>query len=270
MGESPDAETRMGRDAKRIDHEYGMSKTAARTRPTRPNDPVIAAGKLAAIGELAAGVVHEINNPLFAILGHVEFALRDAVPGSANEERMQIIQRTGLEIKELVRSLLQFAHGGTDEYRPLIVREAFADAVELFRLTGACRNIAIVERYAGTLTEVSASPNQLKQVALALFLNAQQAMPDGGTITIEVEPCGGNVHMRVSDSGPGIDEEALEHVLEPFYTTKRSRGGTGLGLAVCNGIAHGHGGTFAARNLPGGGAQFELVLPALYPEEAAA
>jgi signal transduction histidine kinase len=260
----------MGPNAKRIDYQCGMSETAARTRPARPNDPVIAAGKLAAIGELAAGVVHEINNPLFAILGHVEFALRDAVPGSATEERMQIIQRTGLEIKELVRSLLNFAHGGTDEYQSLVVREACTEAVELFRLTGACRNIAIVERYAGALTEVSASPNQIMQVALALFLNAQQAMPDGGTVTIEVEPRGGSVHMRVSDSGPGIAEEALEHVLEPFYTTRRSRGGTGLGLAVCNGIAKGHGGTFVARNLPGGGAQFELVLPALRTEKLAA
>ncbi len=260
----------MDPDAKRIDYPYAMSETAAKTRLTRPNDPVIAAGKLAAIGELAAGVVHEINNPLFAILGHVEFALRDAVPGSATEERMRIIQRTGLEIKELVRSLLQFVHGGTDEHRTLVVREACAEAVELFRLTGAFRNIAIVERYTGTLTEVSASSNQLKQVALALFLNAQQAMPDGGTITIEVEPRGGSVHMRVSDTGPGIAEEALEHVLEPFYTTKCSRGGTGLGLAVCNGIAEGHGGTFAARNLPEGGAQFELVLPTLHAEEAAA
>lgn len=247
-----------------------MPETAARTGLTRPNDPVIAAGKLAALGELAAGVVHEINNPLFAILGHVEFALRDAEPGSATEERMQIIQRTGLEIKELVRSLLQFARGGTDEYQALVVREACAEAVELFRLTGAFRNIEIVERYIGAPTEVWASPNQLKQVALALFLNAQQAMPDGGTLAIEVEPRGGSVHMRVSDSGPGIAEEALEHVLEPFYTTKRSHGGTGLGLAVCNGIAQGHGGTFAARNLPGGGAQFELVLPALYTAKAAA
>jgi signal transduction histidine kinase len=233
----------------------------------RPTDPVITAGKFAAIGELAAGVVHEINNPLFAILGHVEFALRDAEPGSATEERMQIIQRTGLEIKELVRSLLQFARGGSDEVQPLYLRDACAEAADLFRLTGACRNIAIHERYVGAPTLVSASPNQIKQVALALFLNAEQAMPEGGTITIEINRRADGVHMWVSDSGPGIAEEALNHVLEPFYTTKQARAGSGLGLAVCNGIAEAHGGTFAARNLPERGAQFELILPA-YQEAA--
>jgi two-component system, NtrC family, sensor kinase len=259
----------MGQPAKRLDHLYGMSETAARTGPTRPSDPVIQAGKLAAIGELAAGVVHEINNPLFAILGHVEFALRDAQPGSATAERMQIIQRTGLEIKELVRSLLQFARGGSDEFRSLAVRDVCADAIRLLRLISAGRDVEIVERYLGTPTPVWASPDQLKQIVLALLLNAQQAMPEGGTVTVEVEPRGANVHMRMADTGPGIEDEAFDRIFEPFYTTKRSGTGTGLGLAVCRGIAEAHGATLTADNRPEGGAEFELVLPALSETAAA-
>jgi PAS domain S-box-containing protein len=228
---------------------------------------VLQAGKLAAIGELAAGVAHEINNPLFGILGLVEFLLRDVEPGSRSEERLLLVQQTGLEIKEIVRSLLDFARENADEQRLVALRDVWAEATELVRRASSAKGVELVERYDRERTEVMGNPNQLKQIALNLLSNAQQAMPEGGTATIEVVSAGdGTVRARISDTGPGIPNDVLPRIFEPFFTSRRDSGGTGLGLAVCHGIAKAHGGELTVSNVPGAGACFELCLPAYDPD----
>jgi PAS domain S-box-containing protein len=222
---------------------------------------LIQSGKLAAIGELASGVAHEINNPLFAILGLVEFLLRDAEEGTKAHERLLLIQQTGLEIKEIVKALLDFARERVDDHRPIYLRDVVRETVELVRRTTAVKDVEIVEQYLGEPAETVGSPNQIKQVVLNLLTNAQQAMPDGGTVTVTVEVDDDWVTASVADDGPGIAPDVLQRIFEPFFTTKRDFGGTGLGLAVSHGIAEMHGGGLIAESPPGGGATFRLRLP---------
>jgi PAS domain S-box-containing protein len=227
---------------------------------------LLESGKLAAIGQLAAGVAHEINNPLFAILGLVEFLLKDADPGTKSHERLVLVQQTALEIKEIVRALLDFAREPADVTTTMSVQEVAAQTVDLVRHTIAAKDIEIVERYGEEPTIVSGSPNQLKQVFLNLLTNAQQAMPEGGAVTVVVERRGDVVRATVSDTGPGIPEETLALIFEPFYSSKRRAGGSGLGLSISRGIAQMHGGDLATDSRAGAGASFVLTLPAVKDE----
>ena len=193
----------------------------------RLDQQLVQSGKLAAIGELAAGVAHEINNPLFAILGLTEFLLKEAEPGSKAEQRLVLIQQTGLEIKEIVRALLDFARENAEERHVVALDDVIRSTVDLIRRTNAHKAIELVDTYADDGALVSASPNQLKQIFLNLIANARQAMPNGGSVGIEVHRDGGHVIAVVSDDGPGIAPTALERIFEPFFTTKRLTGGTG-------------------------------------------
>ena len=229
---------------------------------------LVQTGKLAAIGELAAGVAHEINNPLFAILGLAEFLLKDAEPGSKVESRLQLIQQTGLEIKEIVRALLDFARERHDDVAVVSLGAVAQQTVDLVRRATSAKGIDIVERYPETPVLVEASSTQLKQVILNLVTNAQHALPDGGTIGIEVAREGGWATVAVADDGPGIPPAVVTRIFDPFFTTRRDVGGTGLGLSVSLGIAQTHGGDLDVSSVPGEGATFTLRLP-LAAEEVA-
>jgi PAS domain S-box-containing protein len=222
---------------------------------------LLQSGKLAAIGELAAGVAHEINNPLFAILGFVEFLLKDVDPGTKAHERLLLIQQTGLEIKDIVRALLDFAREPSGVFTNVELGEVVAEAVALVRRTTGAKDVEIVERFREEPLLLAGSSNQLKQIFLNLLTNAIQAMPNGGTVTVEVRRDEGFAVAVVSDTGPGIPEQVLPHVFEPFYTQKRDQGGTGLGLSVSLGIAQLHGGGLVAESRSGEGARFTLRLP---------
>jgi two-component system NtrC family sensor kinase len=238
------------------------------TETRRLERQLVQGGKLAAIGELAAGVAHEINNPLFAILGLTEFLLKEAEPGTKTHSRLELIQQTGLEIKEIVRALLDFARENAEERHVVPLQDVVEQTVELVRRTNAHKGIEIVHVHDGGDTCVSASPNQLKQIFLNLIANARQAMPDGGTIRIEVRRDGDDAVATVSDDGPGISEELLTRIFEPFFTTKRTTGGTGLGLSVSLGIAEAHGGSLTAESVQGRGGTFTVRLPLAHGDDA--
>ncbi len=227
----------------------------------RLDQQLVQSGKLAAIGELAAGVAHEINNPLFAILGLTEFLLQEAEPESKAHQRLVLIQQTGLEIKEIVRALLDFARENAEERHLVVLDDVVRSTVDLIRRTNAHKAVELVDTYNDDAALVSASPNQLKQIFLNLIANARQAMPNGGNVSIQVHRDGEHVIAVVSDDGPGIEPSALERIFEPFFTTKRLAGGTGLGLSVSLGIAESHGGTLTAASDYGRGASFTLRLP---------
>jgi signal transduction histidine kinase len=235
----------------------------------RMQQQLVQSGKLAAIGELAAGVAHEINNPLFAILGLTEFLLKEAEPGSKAVQRLELIQQTGLEIKEIVRALLDFARENAEERHVVPLEEVVQSTVDLVRRTNAHKGVELVDHYDAAFAPVSASPNQLKQIFLNLIANARQAMPNGGTVKVDVRRDADWVIASVNDDGPGIEPAVLERIFEPFFTTKRLTGGTGLGLSVSLGIAEAHGGTLTASSEPGRGATFTLRLPVCPDEDGA-
>ena len=224
-----------------------------------PYEQLVQSGKLVAIGELAAGVAHEINNPLFAILALSEFLLNELEPGSRPYERAELIHKTGLEIKEIIRGLLDFARENNDERAVLSLDDVVRQTVDLVRLTNANKGIHIVEAYEPV--QIGGSPSQLKQLVLNLLGNARQASPDGGEIHVSVRREGGEAVVTVADDGPGVDAAVRERIFEPFFTTHRHSGGTGLGLSIGLGIAQAHGGSLALVG-ESPGATFVLRLPA--------
>ena len=227
---------------------------------------MVQSGRLAAIGELAAGVAHEINNPLFAILGLVEFLLKEVEPGTKPHDRLKLVQQTGLEIKDVVRALLDFARERSDEFELVDLADVLGQTVELVRRTTLRKEIEIVERYGHEPLVAHASAGQIKQVVLNLVTNAQQALRDTGTITIALAREDGRAIVRVTDTGPGIAPDVFDRIFDPFFTTKRELGGTGLGLPLSQSIVDAHGGTLSAVSPSGGGAEFTFTLPLAEPE----
>ena len=215
--------------------------------------------RLASIGRLAPGIVHEINNPLFAILGLVELLLGDAEPGSRAEARLRLIQQTGLEIKEIVRALLDFARQRPEEPRLVSLNEVVARTVDLVRRASLAKGVEIVEHYGDEPTPVLARAGELEQVVVSLVANAEEALGERGTVAVDVAREGELAVARVSDDGPGIAPENVERVFQPFFTTRR--GASGIGLTVGRTIAELHGGELTVRSTPGAGTSFELRLP---------
>jgi signal transduction histidine kinase len=203
-------------------------------------DELVSTGKLTALGSLSTSVVHEINNPLFAILGLVEFLLRDAEPGTKAHTRLELIQTTGLEIKAIARALLDFARERPGAIETVQLDEAAATVAELFRLASAAKGVEVVERLEDV--RVLGRRAELRQLLLSLLLNAKQALPDGGTVTVEVRRDGAEALIRVADTGPGVPPDLAERAFEQFVTTRKETGALGLGLTVARLIARRHGG----------------------------
>jgi signal transduction histidine kinase len=229
---------------------------------------LIRAGKLGALGEMTAGIAHEIKNPLHALKGTAEI-LRDAVPEGVPERRM-----LELHIEEIDRlgqtadRFLSFARPIPADRRPVEPKSLIDRVVSLVSTQARKEGVETVVATDGAvgLPKVMGDPDLLSQLLLNIALNGVQAMAPGGggtlTFTLGTERQGGKeyVRMSVANTGPPIPEENLERIFDPFYTTKD--GGTGLGLSICSRIADEHEGTVAVRNLPaGGGVDFSLTLP---------
>lgn len=217
-------------------------------------------GRQLALGQLAPGVVHELNNPLFAILGLLEFQLAETPPGTKGHERLQLVQQSALEIKEIVRTILEFAREHVDERGEVSLAAAAGEAARLFRRTSVARDLELAVEARDDAVDVLGSPNRLKQLFLALYQNAHQAMPGGGTVTVEVSRDGGAVVALVRDTGGGVAPEALPRLFEPFFTTRGDA--PGLGLALARAVARDAGGELELASTGPEGACFRLRLPA--------
>jgi signal transduction histidine kinase len=222
-------------------------------------------GKLVMLGQLAPGVIHEINNPLFAILGLLEFLLPDAEPGSKGEQRLQLVQQSGLEIKEIVRSILDFARERTDEVADIELDAVVGDAMALFHRTSVARDVESRLEADGGPFVVRASRNRLKVVFLALLTNAQQAMPRGGTVTVTVARDADRIVARVTDTGEGVPAGVEAHIFEPFFTTRGDQGAVGIGLSIARAAVSEHGGDLSLARATGPGATFVISLPSVGP-----
>lgn len=226
---------------------------------TSEREALLEAGRLTGLGELVRGFAHEVNNPLFGMLGLVELLLREIEPGTKVHERLSLVQQSGLEIKRITHSLLGFARVEADVNEVVSLQDVAEKIVELVRCTTAGKSVELREHYPEEPLRVHGSPARLSQVFLTLLVNAHQALPSGGTVTVQLERDGDWALARVTDTGPGIDPDARSSLFEPFVTTKH--GGTGLGLAASLEIARAHGGDLIALSSVAAGASFVLRLP---------
>ena len=228
-------------------------------------EALLEAGRLTGLGELVRGAAHEINNPLFGMLGLVELLLREIESGTKAHERLSLIQQSGLEIKRITHSLLGFARVDTEVTEVVSLQEVAEKTVELVRCTSAGKSIELREHYPNEPLQVRGSSARLSQVFLSLLVNAQQALPAGGSVTVQLEQDADWAVARVTDTGEGIDSDARSSLFEPFATTKA--GGIGLGLAASLEIARRHGGDLIALTSASAGASFVLRLPIARPAQ---
>jgi signal transduction histidine kinase len=219
--------------------------------------------KLAALGQLAAGAAHEINNPLTAIVGYSDLLLAEHAPATRAHALGQKIQEQARRTKSLVMNLLSFARQVPSEKQLLDLRTVLDSAVQLRKIDAHSKSIRIeFENHNSVLPAVRGDPNQLLQVFYHLIGNASDAMETigGGVLLIRALAEKGAVVIEFSDTGPGMKDP--EKVFDPFYTTKAIGKGTGLGLSICYGIMQEHGGKITGFNRPEGGCTFRLELPA--------
>jgi signal transduction histidine kinase len=221
--------------------------------------------KLAALGQFVAGIAHELNNPLQGVLGHLELLrVTGAFPKKLRKE-VQTIYREADRAAKIVRNLLVFAGSRRLARRAVSLPPILLKVIAL--RSAACRaaDIEVVRHYDQKMPRVQSDPLLLHQVFLNIMMNAEQAIASTGKpgrIEITSRKDGDRVVTTVRDTGPGIPDEGLSRIFEPFYTTKEVGKGTGLGLAIAYGIVQEHGGEIHAANHPEGGAMFTVELPA--------
>ncbi len=219
--------------------------------------------KLASLGRLAAGVAHEINNPLTGVLTFAHLLKEKSNMEEQDRQDLDLIIHETTRAAEIVRGLLDFARERAVVMEPLNINEVIGRTIRLIRNQKLFDQIVIAEELAPDLPDIRGDMNQLQQVLLNLSLNACEAMPGGGTLTVRTVAEEDRVLIRLSDTGCGIKPEHFDRVFEPFFTTKPVGKGTGLGLSVSYGILQQHGGVIELNSAAGQGTTFTILLPAL-------
>ena len=235
------------------------------------NDQVIEAGKLASVGELAAGIAHEINNPVAIMMeeaGWVMDILADddrGTPENLSEMRRALdqVRVQGARCKDITHKLLSFARKTDSRLRELDINDLAAEMAELSEKRARYVNVRLRTELAPGLPHVAGSPSELQQLLLNLINNAMDAMEkNGGDLVIATRQVGDRVEVSVSDTGHGIPKAVLPRIFDPFFTTKAVGKGTGLGLSICYGIVQKIGGEITVDSAPEKGSTFRILLPA--------
>jgi len=249
------------RDASgRVTHFVGVERDMTDDLALR--DQLVHSERLSAIGELIAGVAHEINNPLQTIIGCTELMLDE--PTGAHRNDLEAVRKEAMRAGQIVRNLLAFARRGVSDRAPIDLNALVRATTDLRAYHLKQVNIALVLRCAPEPLPVAVNREEIRQVILNLLLNAEHAVvskADSGTITVETGGDGALHWVEVTDSGPGVSPELRGRIFEPFFTTREVGEGTGLGLSISLGIASSHGGSLTLADSPSG-ARFRLALPA--------
>lgn len=230
----------------------------------RLEEQLIQAEKLAAMGQMLAGVAHELNNPLTAILGVTELLRERLDTDETMQRQLELTHRQARRAARIVQNLLEFSRPASPQKKPLDVNVLVERTLQLQEHSLRRNQITVNFQAHPGLPPVLGDGNQLIQVLLNLVTNAEQAIREvreSGNIEICIILEDGRITVTVQDDGVGIRPEALPRIFDPFYTTKRPGGGTGLGLSICMSIIREHGGNLDAKALPGGGSVFTLTLP---------
>ncbi|HEY8376680.1 MAG TPA: ATP-binding protein, partial [Nannocystis sp.] len=223
-------------------------------------DQILRAQKLAAVGLLAAGIAHEINNPLTGVVGYSRLLLEKPLPAEVRE-KVEKIAASGERCRKIVEGVLLFSRQREGGRRgPLDLSALIDRVIGIGEYQWRMHNVRILRSGLEHATIVG-DPDQLEQVFLNLLSNAVDAMPRGGRIRIGLGRDGGRVQVEIADEGTGIPPEILDRIFDPFFSTKEIGKGTGLGLAISYGIIKDHGGDILVRSQPGQGTTFTLLLP---------
>jgi two-component system NtrC family sensor kinase len=232
-------------------------------------DRLIRSERLASVGRLAAGLAHEVGNPIAALLGLEDLLLEGGLDAAEQQDFLQRMRKETERINRILRDLLQFARPG--EAHELAsaaqgdVAEAVADTAALIAPQKAMRDVELELAVPDGLAPVAMSAEQLMQLVLNLVLNAVDALDGGGRVRVTAEPNSAGVQLVVEDNGPGVAEAVRDRLFEPFVTTKEVGKGTGLGLAVCRGLVEAVGGSISLDTAFKGGARFVVELPKADP-----
>jgi signal transduction histidine kinase/ActR/RegA family two-component response regulator len=224
---------------------------------------LIQSEKLSAVGQFVAGVTHELNNPLTAVIGFADL-LSSIETSEKSRHHLEVIARSARRCHKIVQSLLGFARQHEAERRLVDINSSIGDALEIMAYDLRTSNIAVVKEFADGLPTIMGDPHQLQQVFVNIFGNARQAIEPfrrDGQITVRTHLAGAWVRIEFQDNGPGIRPDSLSRIFDPFFTTKPVGKGTGLGLSLSYGIIQEHGGKISAQSEVGHGALFLIELP---------
>jgi signal transduction histidine kinase len=246
----------------------GVKEQMAELKRTQAQ--LVQSTKLAAIGELAANIAHEINNPLTTVLGFASFLSERMPPADPMREELGLIQEEASRARDIVRDLLQFSRQRDFSPEAADVNAVLEQVIGMVRRQGALNAITVEERYAKDLPAVELDVSRMKQVFLNIINNAVYVMPDGGSLIIRTGISNGGVRISFEDTGPGIAPEHRDRIFDPFFTTKPEVSGTGLGLSVSLGIVQSHGGTIEVATEMGRGTTFTIALPMRLEDESTA
>lgn len=233
------------------------------TERRRMEARIIQSEKLAAVGQLAAGVAHEINNPLSAILANVQLLRRDLRDEDEDvQESLRLIEIASTRAVQVVQNLLSFARKDRGGFTWVSLNDVLQKALTLLQHEILAHGVQVETDFAEDLPEILGNVENLESVWVNLMLNAIDAMPRGeGRLVIRSRHEGDEIRVTIRDNGAGIRQEHLPHIFEPFFTTKDPGKGTGLGLSLCYQIVRQHGGTIQVSSQPGEGSEFVVVLP---------
>ena len=250
---------------KRVVDALRRSEEKLRQQSQELEQQLIASGRLVSLGEITASMAHEFNNPLGIIMGFIEDMLSGTDPADPNYRPLKIVDEESKRCKKIISDLMEYARPRSTELCLTNVAASIEKTLQLVENRLYKQKVAVVKAFEADLPRIYADPQQLEQVLINLYLNAIDAMPDGGTLTVEtkvewVDRSPSEIVLRLADTGFGIDENNLAKIFQPFFSAKKRRG-LGLGLPICARIVKNHGGRIDVESRPGQGTTFKLYLP---------
>jgi PAS domain S-box-containing protein len=252
-------------ERKRVEEILRESEAKLRKQAQELEQQLIASGRLVSLGVVTASMAHEFNNPLGIVMGFTQELLGEAAPESRTFQALKIIDEETRRCQRIIQELLQFARPKSTDLCPTDIKLAIDKTMNMVTNRLYKQRIETNIVVDQDLPLISADPQQLEQVFVNLFLNAIDAMPNGGRLAVEARLNSdgqktSNVAIAVTDDGNGIDEADLSKIFQPFFSAKKGKG-IGLGLSICDRIIQNHGGTISVRSKPGEGTSFQIQLP---------
>jgi two-component system, NtrC family, sensor kinase len=231
------------------------------TQRMRLEEQMVQTEKLTSLGLLAAGVAHEVNTPLAVISNYIQMLAKQIPADDPRQKTIERIVKQTFRASEIVNNLLNFSRTGAAEFVEVDLNSVLEETLTLVQHPLKTARVNVIKNYKEQLPPVLGSITRLQQVFLNLFMNARDAMPNGGMVEVRTAAQNGSVEVEVTDTGTGIPPENLHRIFDPFFTTKASGRGTGLGLSVSYGIIKEHAGKVDVRSTPGKGTSFRLEFP---------